>query len=106
MGKSKCQEKLLNPKDPDPRNQPRKESSKRRRLREEYPRPLKVDLPKPKFSRVEKPRLLEVSRRKTSPETNTVDTSPKKLPPEEREMDGWLPSRKLEKPLKSKVSAL
>ena len=61
---------------------------------------------KPKYSRVEKSRLLEVSKRKTSPETNTVDMSPEKLPPEERETDGWLPSRELEKPLKSKVSVL
>merc|ERR1711935_1188826 len=83
--KSKCQEEnLLLNLNPELRNQ--RERSSKRKLRREFPRSLKVDLLKPKFSRVEK--------------------SPRKLPPEERRTYGWLPSKKLEELLKSKVSVL
>merc|ERR1712166_54523 len=100
----KLPRKLLLNLDPDLRNQ-RKRLSKRK-LRKEFPRSLKEDSLKPKSSRVEKSRLSEVSPRKISPETNMVDMSPKKLPPEERRTHGWLPSRGLEDHLKSKVSVL
>merc|ERR1711935_599238 len=124
--KSKCQEKLPNL-NPEPENQLLKKElleklnlsldldlpNQRKRSSKERPRKLReflkspeVDSLKPKYSRVEKSRLSEVSKRKISPETNTVDMSPKKLPPEERRTYGWLPSKKLEDLLKSKVSVL